>query len=230
MILKKDFIIKVPNTFITNDNVTKEFLATYIMLGRNMNPEGSSYIVCQDILDFSGISQSKNKVIPKEYKNLLATLKHMEANEMLSIKSDLTNHKWYFIIKVQINAEIFSPTKNFTIINMEQFDRLYEIETKTKKNVLLIVFLYILSNIRTKKNCPHAFFRSLQKMSEDLSISYPVVVQVMKELSTGEHPLLKKKTMSKNSKYPNIYVLNQNGWEKEMEYAVNYVNELKEND
>ena len=78
---------------------------------------------------------------------------------------------------------------------------------------------------------PEAFFRSLKTMAEDLKTSKDSITQCIKYLTSqfGDiNPLLIKKEVGSVQQdpnkppknLPNIYVLNQEGYEKEIEWAL----------
>ena len=105
-----------------------------------------------------------------------------------------------------------------------------------------MAFLYINSYIfvhpKTKDSAknnsrenPEAFWRSIETMAKDLSMSKDTITQCIHYLTSSigdQEPLLIKREVGyyqpdpkrppKN--LPNIYVLNQEGYEKEIEWAI----------
>ncbi len=84
------------------------------------------------------------------------------------------------------------------------------------------------------KNCPEAFWKSIESMAKEMGMSKGTINQCLEYLTTSSssHPalLVKKQAWHYQSdeskppkKAPNIYVLNKDGYEKEASWALQKV-------
>ena len=87
------------------------------------------------------------------------------------------------------------------------------------------------------KNNPEAFWRSIQRMSQDLSMSKKTIGDCIDYLTTSTEKsdslLIKHETgyipqddNKPPKQAPNIYVLNKEGYEKEIQWALNKMMEI----
>ena len=117
-------------------------------------------------------------------------------------------------------------------------------ESSINKENILIAFLYISSYIfirprdknnnevlHNPKDKPEAFYKSIESMSKELSMSKDTIIKSIECLissNSNKRPLLVKREVgsikSDEDKpprnVPNIYVLNRNGYEQEIEWAI----------
>ena len=117
-------------------------------------------------------------------------------------------------------------------------------ESSINKENILMAFLYINSYIfiRPKnknneeiisdpKSKPEAFFRSMESMAKELAISKDTLnqcIQCLISSSENQKPLLIKREVGSiqpdpkkpPQNVPNIYVLNKEGYEQEIEWAI----------
>ena len=147
-------------------------------------------------------------------------------------------------IQMDIICENFDATDKFSKITSSQLDFIMMNESNINKENILTVFLYINSYIyiRPKDNdngetlCnpqskPEAFWRSMKTMSKELSMSKDTLNQCMNCLTSSsgnKEPLLIKREVGSiqpdpkkpPQNVPNIYVLNKEGYEQEIEWAI----------
>ena len=117
-------------------------------------------------------------------------------------------------------------------------------ESSINKENILMAFLYINSYIfirqrdnngneliQNPKEKPEAFWRSIESMSKELSMSKDTINQCIQYLTSSigdQKPLLIKKEVGSiqpdpkkpPQNIPNIYVLNKEGYEQEIEWAI----------
>ncbi len=160
-------------------------------------------------------------------------------NKMIEVLQDLNSISYDTGIEIKIIPNNFDCTEKFTKLTSSQFNFISMADSSLNKEAILMTFLYINSYIgkRSKdgtKNAidyPEAFFKSINNMSKELSMSKSTIEQCLKYLthSTGTYDALLikrevesiqfKKTKSAQN-LPNIYVLNKEGYQQEIELAL----------
>lgn len=240
------YFTRVPNILIRT-NIQKTFgvnrilLPIYITIDRNRSIEDYSYITVGSILDSLGYKVTRHK--PKLFYEIIKCLLFLHESNMISISiDDIYRVDYNDCIKIKIIKENFDYTENFTKLYGYQYDSILNIETKILKENLLMAFLYINSYIgcRSSKttnpqNKPEAFFKSIETMAKELCMSKDTITQCINRLTTSENnrePLLIKKEVgsvivkNKPQNVPNIYVLNEDGYEQEIEWALSKMCEI----
>ena len=172
---------------------------------------------------------------------------------MIEIKQDLDSLSYDTGIEIKINKDVFDDSKKFAKLTSSQFDNIMMSDSSLNRENILVAFLYINSYIGCRKrnedgseksnakNYPEAFFKSIEKMSEELSMSKDTINQCIDYLTTSsethEALLIKREVGSVKpdktkppKNVPNIYVLNKEGYEKEIEWALNKMKEIYEVD
>lgn len=162
---------------------------------------------------------------------------------MIEVKQDLDSLSYDTGIEIKIISENFDCPDKFTKISASQFDAIMMADSSLNKENILMAFLYITSYIgcRSRKNDgseyenakdnPEAFWRSIEHMSKELSMSKDTIAQCIEYLTTSSEShkalLIKRETGSiqpdKNKppkNVPNIYVLNKEGYKQEIEWAL----------
>ena len=173
----------------------------------------------------------------------------MVNNKMIEIKQDLDSLSYDTGIEIKINKDVFDDSKKFAKLTSSQFDNIMMSDSSLNRENILVAFLYINSYIGCRKrnedgseksnakNYPEAFFKSIEKMSEELSMSKDTINQCMEFLtkSTDEHDalLIKREVGSVQpdkskppQNVPNIYVLNKEGYEQEIKWALEKIVQL----
>lgn len=195
-------------------------------------------------MDFYGYKTHRNK--PKAFKEVLDVLEYMINNNMIEVKQDLDSLNYDTGIEIKIISENFDNAKHFAKFTSSQFNNIMMADSSLNKENVLVAFLYILSYIGCRKrnedgseksdakNYPEAFFKSIEKMSEELAMSKDTINQCMGFLtkSTDEHDalLIKREVGSVQpdkskppQNVPNIYVLNKEGYEQEIKWALDAI-------
>ena len=198
-------------------------------------------------MDFYGYKTHKNK--PKAFKEVLDVLEYMINNKMIEVKQDLDSLNYDTGIEIKIISENFDNAKHFSKFTSSQFDNIMMADSSLNKESILVAFLYILSYIgcrkrkddgsdyESAKDNPEAFFKSIKHMSEELSMSKDTINQCMEYLtkSTDERDalLIKREVGSVQpdkskppQNIPNIYVLNKEGYEQEIKWAIDKIIQL----
>ena len=164
---------------------------------------------------------------------------------MIVIDQDLSSLTYDTGIKMKINTENFDCPENFTILTSSQFDAIMTANTSLNKENILLAFLYICSYIGCRprnddgteklpdpSDSPEAFFHSLTSMATDLAMSKSTISQCIDFLTgpTDNYPaLLIKKEMNDEKSVkalPNIYVLNKEGYQREIKWAQKKLREI----
>ena len=161
---------------------------------------------------------------------------------MIKVSQDLDSLSYDTGIEIEILPENFDCAEKFTMITSSQLNTIMMADSSLNKENILLSFLYINSYIgcRSKKDdgteyenakdSPEAFFKSLESMAKELSMSKDTVNQTLDYLiSNEEHPaLLIRKNVGNvpatksqpPKKLPNIYVLNKDGYQREIKWAL----------
>lgn len=246
----------MPNEYIqgnirTKFGVSRKFYITYILIDRYRSYEDYSWITIRKVLEFYGYKTTSRK--PKAFQEILDVLEYMINNKMITIKQDLDSLSYDTGIEIKINPEKFDYLSNFTKLTSSQLDTIMMSDTTLNKESLLMAFLYINSYIgcRPKKiennkikevmfnpeTKPEAFWRSIETMSKDLSMSKDTITQCIDYLTTSignrDALLIKKEVGSVQpdpnkppKNVPNIYVLNKEGYQQEIEWALSKMMEV----
>ena len=197
-------------------------------------------------MNFYGYKTNKNK--PKAVYEILDVLEYMINNKMIKVSQDLDSLSYDTGIEIEIIPENFDCAEKFTMITTSQLNTIMMADSSLNKENILLAFLYINSYIgcRSKKNddteyenakdSPEAFFKSIESMAKEISMSKETINQTLDYLiSNEEHPALliredvgsipATKT-SPPKKVPNIYVLNKDGYQREIKWALDKMLEV----
>ena len=245
-----EYFTRFPNKYIQGNiqkqfGVSRKFYITYILIDRYRSIEDFSWITIRKVLNFYGYKTTKHK--PKAFREILDVLEYMVNNKMIEVQQDLDSIGYDTGIEIKIIAENFDHPKKFTKITSTQIDTIMMSDSSINKENLLIAFLYINSYIgcrgehsiytKSPQECPEAFWKSIQKMSEDLSMSKKTIGDCINYLiapTNDNDPLLIKhetgyipqEDNKPPKQVPNIYVLNKEGCEKEIQWALNKMMEI----
>ena len=249
---KTEYFTRFPNKYIQGNiqkqfGVSRKFYITYILIDRYRSIEDFSWITIRKVLNFYGYKTTRHK--PKAFREILDVLEYMINNKMIEVQQDLDSIGYDTGIEIKIIAENFDHPKRFTKITSTQIDTIMMSDSSINKENLLMAFLYINSYIgcrgeysenihnRTPQEYPEAFWKSIQKMSEDLSMSKKTIGDCINYLTTStdnnDSLLIKHETgyipqddNKPPKQAPNIYVLNKGGYEKEIQWALNKMMEI----
>ena len=170
-------------------------------------------------------------------------------NKMIEVKQDLDALSYDTGIEIKIIPENFYSTEKFVKLTSSQFDTIMMADSSLNRENILVAFLYINSYIGCRKkkddgseydnakDNPEAFYKSINHMSEELSMSKDTINQCIEYLtkSSDDIPalLVKKEVGSVQpdkskppQNVPNIYVLNKEGYKQEIKWALNKMMEL----
>lgn len=248
------YFTRIPNKFIKT-NIQKEFglnrifLIVFILIDRHRSYEDTSYLTIGQVLDTCGYKRTKNK--PKIFHEIIKSLMFLEVNNYIDIDFfDIYTVGYDDCITLKIITENFDSSEDFTKIYGKDFDSIMNSNEKPTKESMLTSFLYINSYIGCRprnddgtekmynpETKPEAFWRSIECMSKDLSMSKDTITQCIDYLTTSigdkDALLIKKEVGSiqpdKNKppkNVPNIYVLNKEGYQQEIEWALSKMMEV----
>lgn len=249
---KTEYFTRFPNKYIqgnikTKYGVSRKFYITYILIDKYRSYEDYSWITIRKILEFYGYKTHRNK--PKAFREILDVLEYMINNKMIEVKQDLDSLSYDTGIEIKIISDNFDCPEKFGKITSSQFDVIMMADSSLNRENILMAFLYINSYIGCRpkkddgseydnaKDNPEAFYRSIKNMSEELAMSKDTINQCINYLttSTENNPalLIKREVgsvqpdKSKPPKnVPNIYVLNKEGYEREIEWTLNKMLQL----
>ena len=219
----------------------------YILIDKYRSYEDYSWITIRKVLNFYGYKTHKRK--PKAVGEIRDILEYMINNKMIEIAQDLDAASYDTAIEIKIIPENFDSTEKFGKLTSSQFDTIMMADTSLNRENILMAFLYINSYIgcRTRqkdgsdmpnaKDHPEAFWRSIENMSKELSMSKDTINKCLDYLtvpSDGIPALLVKEEVGSVQKdenkppqnVPNIYVLNKEGYQREIEWAMNKMLEV----
>ena len=219
----------------------------YILIDKYRSYEDYSWITIRKVLNFYGYKTHKRK--PKAVGEIRDILEYMINNKMIEIAQDLDAASYDTAIEIKIIPENFDSTEKFAKLTSSQFDTIMMADTSLNRESILMAFLYINSYIGCRsrnsdgseyenaKDNPEAFFRSIENMSKELSMSKDTINKCIDYLtvpSDGIPALLVKREVGSIQKdvnkppqnVPNIYVLNKEGYKQEIEWAMNKMLEI----
>lgn len=245
----KEYFTRVPNSFIQVDikkkyHLHRIFYLIYILIDKHRSYEDQSYIVISEIFNLCKYKQTKHK--PKIFFEIIKCLLFLHESNMINITSDFDIHSVGYneCIQMDIIPENFDATDKFSKITSSQLDFIMMSESSINKENILMVFLYTNSyifirpknknneeTISDSKSKPEAFFRSMESMAKELAISKDTLnqcIQCLTSSSENQKPLLIKREVGSiqpdpkkpPQNVPNIYVLNKEGYEQEIEWAI----------
>lgn len=251
----KEYFTRVPNSFIQVDikkkyHLHRIFYLVYILIDKHRSYEDQSYIVISEIFNLCKYKQTKHK--PKIFFEIIKCLVFLHESNMINITSDFDIHSVGYneCIQMDIIPENFDATDKFSKITSSQLDFIMMNESSINKENILVAFLYINSyifirpknknneeTISNPKSKPEAFFRSMESMAKELAISKDTLnqcIQCLTSSSENQKPLLIKREVGSiqpdpkkpPQNVPNIYVLNKEGYEQEIEWAISKMLEI----
>ena len=171
-------------------------------------------------------------------------------NNMIEVQQDLDSIGYDTGIEIKIISENFDPCKDFSKLTSSQYDFIMMNESSINRENILVAFLYINSYIYIRQrdnngnellskpqDKPEAFFRSIDSMSKELSMSKDTINQCIQYLTSSigdREPLLIKKEVGSvqpdpkkpPKNVPNIYVLNNERCEQEIKWAIEKMLEI----
>lgn len=239
---KKEYFTRFPNNYIQSDivkqlGISRKFYITYLLIDKYRSYEDYSWITIRKIFEFYGYQTSYHK--PKSFYEILDVLEYMINNKMIEVMQPLDSLNYDSGIEIKIIPENFDSKEKFTMLSTKEFNTIMMAESSINKENLLLAYLYISSYIgcrseyamKDPKNNPNAFFKSIQSMSEDISMSKKTISECIEYLTTSTDSrdalLIKEETGSyidpktKTPKhYPNIYVKNEPGYQEEIKWAI----------
>lgn len=253
LLQKTEFFTRFPNEYIqgnikTKYGISRKFYITYILIDKYRSYEDYSWITIRKVLDFYGYKTHRNK--PKAFHEILDVLEYMVNNKMIEVKQDFDSISYDTGIEIKINPDNFDFKNDFSKLTSTQFDFIMMNESSINRENILIAFLYINSYIYIRQrdkngnellskpqDKPEAFYRSLETMSKDLSMSKDTINQCIQYLTSSigdKEPLLIKQEVGSvqpdpkkpPKNVPNIYVLNNERYEQEIEWAIEKMLEI----
>jgi|GEM_PF-722862 len=246
-ITKSEYFTRFPNEYIqgnikTKFGVSRKFYITYILIDKYRSYEDYSWITIRKILNFYGYKTHKRK--PKAVGEILDVLEYMINSKLIEIQQDLDSIGYDTGIEIKIIPQNFDYPDRFCKLTSSQFNTIMMSESCINRECLLMAFLYINSYIGTRpkkedgseimfnpETKPEAFWRSIESMAKELSMSKDTINQCIDYLTTPSNNkkalLIKKEAGSVQpdkkkppQNVPNIYVLNQKGYQQETEWAL----------
>ena len=230
-----EYFTRFPNNYIqgnikTKYGISRKFYITYILIDKYRSYENYSWITIRKVMEFYGFKTTKHK--PKAFHEILDVLEYMVNNKMIEVKQNLDSISYDTGIEIKINPDNFDFKKDFSKLTSTQFDFIMMNESSINRENILIAFLYINSYIYIRQrdkngnellskpqDKPEAFYRSIETMSKDLSMSKDTINQCIQYLTSSigdKEPLLIKQEVGSvqpdpkkpPKNVPNIYVLN----------------------
>lgn len=239
---KKEYFTRFPNDYIQSNiikqlGISRKFYITYLLIDKYRSYEDYSWITIKKIFEFYGYQTSYHK--PKSFYEVLDVLEYMINNKMIEVMQPLDSINYDSGIEIKIIPENFDCKEKFTMLSSSEFNNIMMAESSINKENLLLAYLYISSyigyrseySLQDSDNNPNAFFKSIKKMSEDISMSTKTIEECIDYFTTATNTrsalLIKEETGSyidrdtnKPRHYPNIYVKNEPGYQDEIKWAI----------
>lgn len=240
-----DHFTRIPNIFIRNSlskdlGLNRIFLVVYILIDRHRSYENKSYITIGQVLDLCSYKKSKRK--SKVFYEIIKSLLFLKENYFINCDFNYYTIGYDECIPIEIITENFDVKDNFTKMYNKDFDQIFNSDTNLSKESILAVYLYIVSFMDSGSddtyNTPKAFWRSIDKTAKELSMAKKTVNQCIDYLiaSSKNRPALLIKREIGNVQFnqnrppqnaPNIYVLNREGYEREIELTLSKLIKMK---
>lgn len=222
--------IAIPNCKIkTNIAVfypSRIYYAVHYCLLRNRTMLNESWISIGFILTKCSYAVSRRK--SKAYYDVIQVLQHLAEENFIELNVDFDSVTYSTAICVKL-LDPFFPKENYTLIPMDDFETILSSSSSMDKNTLLHVYCYFYSYLytkcKTRRNHPTAFFGSMSSVSEEIGLCSKTINTAFQELC-GLKLILKhsvNKIRCKNDafmKVPNIYVLNNEDAEREINHVL----------
>ena len=168
---------------------------------------------------------------------------------MIEITQDLDAVSYDTAIEIKIIPENYDSTEKFGKLTSSQFDTIMMADSSVNRESILMAFLYINSYIGCRsrnsdgselanaKDYPESYFRSIENMAKELSMSKDTIDKCIDYLTTSSNGIpallvkrevgsVQKDTNKPPKNVPNIYVLNKEGYKQEIEWAMNKMLEV----
>lgn len=240
-----DHFTRMPNIFIRNSlskdlGLNRIFLVVYILIDRHRSYENKSYITIGQVLNLCNYKKSNRK--PKVFYEIIKSLLFLKENYFINCDFDYYTIDYDECIPIEIITENFDVKDNFTKMYSKDFDQIFDSATTLSMESVLVVYLYIVSFIDNgsddTRDIPRAFWRSIDKTAKELSMAKKTVNQCIDYLiaSSENRPALLIKREIGNVQFnqnrppqnaPNIYVLNKEGYEREIELTLSKLIKMK---
>lgn len=249
---KKEYFTRFPNKYIQCDirkdfGISRKFYIMYILIDKYRSYEDYSWITIRKVLNFYGYKTNKNK--PKAVYEILDVLEYMINNKMIEIEQDLDALSYDTAVEIKIIPENFDYPEKFGMITSSQYEVIMMADTSLNRENILMAFLYINSyigcrrrnedgsNMPNAEDYPEAFWKSIENMAKELSMSKDTINKCIDYLTTssnGTPALLVRREVGSIQKdenkppqnVPNIYVLNKEGYQQEIKWAMNKMLEV----
>lgn len=244
--MNNNYFTKIPTDLIRNCNssnpeISRKLFLVYSLIDRNRTREDNSYLTLAFILKHFGFTKFKRKTLAMN--EVINIIKYLDQNQYITVGQDLDAASYKTLLEIKINTQVFDNPENFVRLNFSDLDKILNTDSSHNVENLLFVYLYIKSfiisrpkNITGKEkmlnpeNHPEAFFRSLNDLPKEISISKDTLSDCLKTLVDID--LYKKsssgfvRTKSGIQNLPNIYVLNKENYQQEIQWARNKMLEM----
>lgn len=230
------------------------FYIIWILIDRHRSLENKSYITIGEVTDYCEYKRTKTR--PKIVREIIKCLFFLETNNYIELDFfDIYSVPYDRCITLKIIAQNFDTANKFTKIYNSEMDSILcadhspqEKKVHINRENILTVYLYMKSYIGTRKKeeynnstssivYPLAFWKSTLQMAKDLAMSRQTITDCIDYLTTptdtNEPLLIKHETgyipqedNKPPKQAPNIYVLNKEGYEKEIQWALNKMMEI----
>ena len=229
------------------------FYIIWILIDRHRSLENKSYITIGEVTDYCEYKRAKNR--PKIVREIIKCLFFLETNNYIELDFfDIYSVPYDRCITLKIIAQNFDTANKFTKIYNSEMDSILctdyspqEKKIHINRENILTVYLYMKSYIGSRKEnyksdnssmaYPLAFWRSTLQMAKDLAMSRQTITDCIDYLTTSSDAnkslLIKHETgyipqedNKPPKQAPNIYVLNKEGYEKEIQWALDKMMEI----
>lgn len=239
-------------------HLNRKFYIIYALINSNRTIFGHSYLTVSKVMECYGVD--KKTVLPKIgrkfFQEVVDVVSYLETEGYIKLLDPLPEKRspslYDYCIQCRLLPKFLKHEEEFTKVSLNQIKIIWSAKKPYNRETIFTVFLYMLYyiNFRFSRNntesyavrvkMPNAFFRSIENFASDLNNSKDTILQCIEFLtsSEGHKPLLIKDVVNNRIKgehvriggTPNIYVLNETGYEQEIQYTRNYLsNALKAN-
>ena len=241
----KEIFVRVPNSLIrcNSKDIKKKIILVYIYLDRHRSFENLVNFSIYNIIRSCGyIANEKSMVAINEFKSIL---EFMYDNQMIEFVTPFKNIKGNLLSQIKL-LDNFDIVENFTKITLNEVDTLILESSKIDKSILFSIYLYMKSFMINRpltidgeeyKNAhekPSSFFGTYNSIIEALGYSKGTITKcfdeyiklgLLKKHETGSY-FVSFNGVIKKINAPNIYVINNDKADKEIQWTLEKFKQL----
>ena len=224
----------------------RNLLYAYLGLTRNMYFKVGTSL--RELIEVCGAKPTKDYKRTDMYRFIKEALESLIKDKFIEpLEKTISSYTLNEYIRIQVIEENFylsvrgnesndASNEPFFSISAEEFSKIQSLN-RCDLPKLFYVYCYIKTRIRHRspntvpQMAPKMYFESVESMAKKFGASYATAVKYISNLC--QIGLLRKgklTTAIRKGAAPNVYVLNEEGWEMELKNAILYLDGKRKND